>query len=88
MMIQYKSSIHCQDTKQNLLFIQRKNENSSTKSSNLNYLDTKFNARKSNIPYDSKAVITGLYEKFNSYIRTILKIKHPHKPLSKYIFPK
>ena len=87
-MIQYTSSIHCQDTKQNLLFIQRKNGNPSTKSSNLNCLDTKFNALESNIPYDSKAIITGLYEKFNSCIKTILKIKLLHKPLSKYIFPK
>ena len=64
------------------------NGNPSTKSSNLNYLDTTFNALESNIPYDSKEVSSGLYETFNSYIRTVLKIKHPPKPLSKYTFPK
>ena len=65
--------IHCQNTKQNLRCIQRKNENPSTKSNNLNYLNSKFNALEQNIPYNSKAVSAQLYEKFNPDIRTTLK---------------
>ena len=45
----------------------------STKLSNLNHLDTKFNALKPNIPHSSKAVSTELSEKFNSDIRTTFK---------------
>ena len=59
-----------------------------TESSNLNYLDTKFNALEPTIQYNSKAVSTELYEKFNSDTSTFLKIKHSTKYLSKYIFPK
>ena len=62
-----------QDTKQNLRFIQRKNGNPFTKSSNLNYLDTKFNALESNMSYDSKAVSTELCKMFNSEIKTVTK---------------
>ena len=52
-----------------LRFIQRNNGNTSPNSSNLNYLDTKFNARESNISCDPKAVSTELHKKFNSYIK-------------------
>ena len=69
----HDDSIHCQNTKQNLRCIQRKNENPSTKSNNLNYLNSKFNALEQNIPYNSKAVSAELYEKFNPDIRTTLK---------------
>ena len=69
MMIQYTSSEH-----QTKFTIHLKKERKlSTKSSNLNYLDTKFNAMEPNIPYDSKAVSTELYEKFNSDIRITFK---------------
>ena len=33
------------------------------------------------MPHDSKAVSTGLYEKFNSYIRTIFKNQTPAQTL-------
>ena len=36
------------------------------KSSDLNYLDIKLKVLESNIPYESKAVRTGLDKKFNS----------------------
>ena len=39
----------------------------------MNYLDNKFNVLGPNIPYNSKAVRTELYEKFDSDIRTTFK---------------
>ena len=69
MMIQYTWSEH-----QIKFTIHLKKERKlSTKSSNLNYLDTKFNAMEPNIPYDSKVVSTELHEKFNSDIRITFK---------------
>ena len=41
-----------------------------TKSSNLSYFDTKFNALEPKIPYNSKAVSTESCEKFNPDTRT------------------
>ena len=41
------------------------NRQNTAKSSNLTYLDTKFNALEANIPYNSKVVSAELYQKFN-----------------------
>ena len=65
-MIQYTSSGY----QKHLRFIWRKNGKPSTKSSNLNFRDTEFNALESNIPCDSKGVSTEFDEKLNSYIKT------------------
>ena len=72
-MIQYKSSEH--QTK--FTIHSKKNGNSSIKLTNLNYLDTNFNALGPNVPYDSKAVSTELYEKFNFDIRITFKNQSP-----------
>ena len=44
--------------------------------SNLNYLKIKFTALESNIPGDSKAVSTDLYEKVNSYIEIVIDVNN------------
>ena len=54
----------------------KKNGNPSTIPSNLNYLDIKFTALKSNIPGDSKAVSTDLYETFKSYIKIVAEVNN------------
>ena len=61
---------------QNLRFVERRNKNSTTESSDLvalkDYFDTTFNAleaRKKN--NNVQAVSTDLDEKFNSYIKTV-----------------
>ena len=76
-MIQYTLSEH--QTK--FTIHSKKNGNASTKSSHLNYLETKFSSLEPNIPYNSKAVSTELYEKLNSEIRTSFKNQTPDQTL-------
>ena len=64
---------------QNVRFVERSNENTTTESSDLvalrYYFDTKFNALEARITNDAQAVSTDLDEKFNSYIKTIAEDK-------------
>ena len=62
-----------QNTKQNLRFIQRKNGNPSSKTSNLSYLNN-FIALELNIPSNSKGVSAELYKMFKSYIKIAQRV--------------
>ena len=60
---------------QNLWFVERRNEYSTTESSDLvalkDYSDTEFNALEVKITNDAQAVSSDLDKKFNSYIKTV-----------------
>ena len=62
-----------QNTKQNLRFIQRKNGNPSSKTSNLSYLNN-FIALELNIPNNSKGVSAELYKMFKSHIKIAQRV--------------
>ena len=89
---------------QNLRFVEGRNENSATESSDLvplrDYFDTKFNALEAKISNYAQAVNADLDEKFKSYIKTVTEdnelknhkleqsLKQKLKGRSKYIIPK
>ena len=52
----------------------------------MNYLDAKFNAMEPNILYDSEAVSTELFGKFNFDIRTTFKNRTTEQTLKQIYF--
>ena len=60
---------------QDIRFVERTNENSTTESGDLvalkDYFVTKFNALEAKITNDAQTISTDFDEKFNSYIKTV-----------------